>query len=103
MHRAIEGIEGRARRHARMNQKMYGAVLAVPLGLTTRISHATEETLQERFAELAHGRADVVTLLPEPEPVPAARRPDHDAVGDRPACPAPGRRREPARARGPPT
>ncbi len=79
MHRAIEGIEGRARRHARMNQKMYGAVLAVPLGLTTRITHATEENLQERFAELAHGRADVVTLLPEPEPVPAARRPDHDA------------------------
>ena len=80
MHRAIEGIEGRARRHARLNQKMYGAVLAVPLGLTTRITHATEETLQERFAELAHGRADVVTLLPEPEPVPASRRPDHDAI-----------------------
>ncbi len=87
MHRAIEGIEGRARRHARLNQKMYGAVLAVPLGLTTRISHATEDTLQERFAELAHGRAEVVTLLPEPEPevkpegeaVPAARRPDHDS------------------------
>ena len=44
MHRAIEGIEGRARRHARLNQKMYGAVLAVPLGLTTRITHATEDT-----------------------------------------------------------
>jgi cytoskeleton protein RodZ len=88
MHRAIEGIEGRARRHARLNQKMYGAVLAVPLGLTTRITHATEENLQERFAELAHGRADVVTLLPEPEPVPAARRPDHDAVTTAPAADA---------------
>ena len=68
-----------------LNQKMYGAVLAVPLGLTTRITHATEENLQERFAALAHGRAEVVTLLPEPEPVPAARRPDHDAVATAPA------------------
>jgi cytoskeleton protein RodZ len=85
MHRAIEGIEGRARRHARINEKMYGAVLAVPLGLTTRISHATEETLQDRFAELAQGRAEVVTLLPEPEPVPAARRPEHDEPEDRDA------------------
>jgi cytoskeletal protein RodZ len=81
MHRAIEGIEGRARRHATLNEKMYGAVLAVPLGLTTRISHATEASLQDRFAELAQGRAEVVTLLPEPDPAPADRRSHQDGEG----------------------
>ena len=34
--RALEGLDGRGRRHAAANQKMYGAALAVPVGITTR-------------------------------------------------------------------
>ncbi len=65
--RATEGLEGRARRAARLNHKMYGAALAVPVGLTTRVSG--EGDLADRVAELSHGRAEVVTLLDEPGPV----------------------------------
>jgi cytoskeleton protein RodZ len=64
--RAIEGLEGRAARHARLNQKMYGAALAVPLGLTTRVSGDDQGDLGERVAALAQGRAEVVTLLAQP-------------------------------------
>ncbi len=34
--RALDGLEPRGRRAATLNQKMYGAALAVPMGLTTR-------------------------------------------------------------------
>ena len=77
VHRAIEGLEGRARRHAVLNQKMYGAVLAVPLGITTRVSGAEADELADRVASLSQGRAEVVTLLAEPGPVvPSSRTTD---------------------------
>ncbi len=66
--RALDGLDGRARRQARLNQKLYGAALAVPLGLTTRVSVDGAEALEEGIAALAHGRADVVVLQPEPQP-----------------------------------
>lgn len=64
--RAIEGLEGRAARHARLNQKMYGAALAVPIGLTTRVSGQGEGDLGDRISALSHGRAEVLTLLASP-------------------------------------
>ncbi len=72
--RAIEGLEGRARRHAVLNQKMYGAVLAVPLGLTTRVAGAEADELSDRVAALSQGRTEVVTLLVEAGPVVPASR-----------------------------
>jgi cytoskeleton protein RodZ len=64
--RAIEGLEGRASRHARLNQKMYGAALAVPIGLTTKVTGDGDGDLGERVAALSQGRAEVVTLLDTP-------------------------------------
>src|SRR3954452_13870586 len=34
----FEGLEARGRRAAALNQRLYGAALAVPVGLTTRVS-----------------------------------------------------------------
>ena len=64
--RSIEGLEGRAARHARLNQKLYGAALAVPIGITTRVSGDGEGDLGERVSALSQGRAEVVTLLDTP-------------------------------------
>ena len=66
--RAIESLEGRSLRHARLNQKVYGAALAVPLGLATRVAGDTDGDLADSIATLSQGRAEVVTLL-EPAPV----------------------------------
>jgi hypothetical protein len=71
--RAIESLEGRSLRHARLNQKLYGAVLAVPLGLATRVSGEADGDLADRVATLSQGRAEVVTLL-----VPAQATSDTD-------------------------
>jgi cytoskeleton protein RodZ len=62
--RALDGLDARARRHVAMNQKMYGAALAVPLGTTTRVSGAGERGVADEIASLALGRADVVELDP---------------------------------------
>ena len=70
--RVFEGLEARARNHARLNQKTYGAALAVPLGLTTRISGDDGNgDLAERVAALSQGRTEVVTLLDEQTPLVA--------------------------------
>ena len=83
--RAVEGLEGRARRHALLNQKMYGAVLAVPLGLTTRVTGAEADELSDRVAGLSQGRAEVVTLLVEAGPVvPASRHAAEEDTEERP-------------------
>ncbi|MGN6577711.1 MAG: hypothetical protein ACTHKG_18720, partial [Nocardioides sp.] len=63
--RALEGLEVRGRRQAALNQKMYGAALAVPLGLTTRAS-ASGEALADELLGLSRGRADVLVVVPEP-------------------------------------
>ncbi|MDX6324689.1 MAG: hypothetical protein QOK15_1043 [Nocardioidaceae bacterium] len=68
--RAIESLEGRSRRHARLNQKLYGAALAVPLGLATRVSGELDRDLADRVATLSQGRAEVVTLLEPAAPAP---------------------------------
>ncbi len=60
--RTVEGLEGRARRHADVNRRVYGGSLAVPLGLGTRTDGSDDE-LSDRIATLSHGRAEVVTLI----------------------------------------
>ena len=62
--RAVEGLDGRARRQAALNRRRYGATLAVPLGLATRVVGARAEEVADRVTALSEGRADVVTLVP---------------------------------------
>jgi cytoskeleton protein RodZ len=62
--RALDGLDARARRAATLNQKVYGAPLAVPLGLTTRTS-AQGQDLLDGLSDLAAGRAEVVVVQPE--------------------------------------
>ena len=106
--RALDGLDGRGRRAAALNQKMYGAALAVPISLTTRVS-AHGAALAASLDGLAHGRAEVVALRREasaeaPDPAvtdaveasgPAATTPDEtapEASEDRPEQDRPGRR-----------
>ena len=63
--RALDGLDVRGRRAAALNQKMYGVALAVPMGITTRVS-AHGADLADGIAALAQGRADVVVVQPEP-------------------------------------
>ena len=56
---------------AALNQKLYGAALAVPLGLTTRVV-AARPRAGRRVAALAEGRAEVVEA-PAAEPRAAGR------------------------------
>lgn len=62
--RALEGLDARARRHVALNQKMYGAPLAVPLGSTTRTNTAGDHDVSAGVAGLALGRSEVVELDP---------------------------------------
>ena len=80
--RALEGLDARGRRNVALNQKMYGAALAVPLGLTTRVSTDRGSSLTGELAALTSGRAEVLELDPrtlevvEPAtPVEAPERP----------------------------
>jgi cytoskeleton protein RodZ len=78
--RALDGLDARARRHVAMNQKMYGAALAVPLGTTTRVSGAGERGVADEIAGLVLGRADVVELDPRTlEVVEPGTAPDGEA------------------------
>jgi cytoskeleton protein RodZ len=62
--RALDGLDARARRQVALNQKMYGAALAVPLGTTTRVSGTGERGVADEIAGLALGRAEVIQLDP---------------------------------------
>ncbi|HET9861707.1 MAG TPA: hypothetical protein VFQ19_18180, partial [Nocardioidaceae bacterium] len=70
--RALDGLEGKSKRQAASNEKMYGAALAVPLGITTRVSTGTGLTVTEGIRALTLGRAEVIEIAPEPEPAPVA-------------------------------
>ncbi len=65
--RTIEGLDGRARRHAMLNRKLYGAALAVPLGVATRVEGSDTDALPDRIAALAQDRAEVLTVVDTPE------------------------------------
>jgi hypothetical protein len=62
--RVMDGLDARSRRHVMVNQKMYDAALAVPLGATTRAS-AGRQGVADGIRALADGRAEVVELDPE--------------------------------------
>jgi cytoskeleton protein RodZ len=81
--RALDGLESRGRRIAALNQKMYGAALAVPVGLTTR-SSPDSAALGTRLTALAGQRVDTapVESLTGEEPVPPARRPSRPGLVD---------------------
>jgi cytoskeletal protein RodZ len=59
----FEGLEARGRRAATLNRRLYGAPLAVPVGLTTRVS-ARGAHVADGLAALARGRAEVVVAGP---------------------------------------
>ena len=61
--RALDGLDARGRRHVLLSQKMYGAPLAVPLGLTTRVSDGPQG-VADGIEALAQGRTEVVQLDP---------------------------------------
>jgi hypothetical protein len=82
--RALEGLDVKGRRHAALNRTMYGATLAVPLGLTTRVSTCGELTLAQEIAALALGRTDVVEV-PGPEQPSAVAETATDSAEDRAA------------------
>src|SRR3954452_9051540 len=65
--RALDGLDARGRRSAALNQKVYGAALSVPIGLSTRVS-AQGPALADRLSALAQGRTDVVLVEPDPAP-----------------------------------
>ena len=107
LQRAIEGLDGRALRAARLNQRMYGAAIAVPLGLTTRVTGDGETDLADRVAALSQGRTEVVTVVaPEAPEAPQVDEsgPDEVAVEARAeeAAPAPAPDRRPRWRRRPP-
>ena len=71
--RALDGLDPKGRRHVALNQRMYGAALAVPLGLTTRTTAGRDASdLSAGLAALAAGRAEVVELEPRTPSAPSA-------------------------------
>ena len=60
--RALEGLSGAGRRQVRWAERLYGASLAVPLGLATRTNHAGAD-LTEALQTLAAGSTLVVEPL----------------------------------------
>lgn len=84
--RALEGLDARGRRHVALNQKLYGAPLAVPIGTATRLSGADGGTVVAGLEALTLGRADVVELDPRTHEVVdrdalAAEEPPSETAG----------------------
>ena len=74
--RALEGLDAKSRRRASLNQKMYGAALVVPVGITTRVSTRGELSVVEEIAALSRGRAAVLEIAPEVSVEAAATTPE---------------------------
>jgi hypothetical protein len=86
--RALDGLEARGRRAAGVNQRLLGAPLAVPLGLTTRTS-GPAVTLADDVATLARGRTLVEVLAPErAEAAVEAAEKATPSAGPEPGAPA---------------
>ena len=104
LNRALEGLDTRARRQVAVAQKVYGAPLVVPLGMTTRVS---SHTLVDDLAELSQGRSAVVELasyvaepvLPQ-SPERTARREERRLGEDTSHTGVPGETLEPHDAHG---
>src|SRR5688572_23785394 len=63
--RSLEGLEARGRRTARVNERLYGGALAVPLGLTTR-SIGDAAAIRDRLEALVAGATVVRLTAPHP-------------------------------------
>lgn len=61
--RLLDGLDRRARWQVRLNRKLYGAPLVVPLGLVTRVSRAGERSIADQLALLSSDRSDVVSVV----------------------------------------
>ncbi len=81
--RVLEDLDPAARRIARLNRRMHGTPLAVPLGLGTRVVGAPAG-LTATLRDLACGRTPVVESAPtEPDPAsppPDPQRPEPDVA-----------------------
>jgi cytoskeletal protein RodZ len=100
--RALDGLDTPGRRTARLNEKLYGAPLVVPLGLTTRTS-VTSDELPEALTRMGT-TAPVVRVEPDHGTAEPAEAADTSAPTDRtdPAEPAePAAFAEPATAQDP--
>jgi hypothetical protein len=84
--RLLGELDPRGRRQARLATRMYGAPLALPLGLTTRTSQPDAE-LADALRELAGGGVEVVTVVAS-EPVPDEREVPDVVAADAPPAPA---------------
>ena len=68
--RALDGLDARGRRAAALNQKLYGAALAVPMGLTTRVSARTADGSPTSWPRsVARAARTSVVARPVTEPV----------------------------------
>lgn len=80
--RSLDGLDGRGRRAAALNRRLYGAPLAVPLSLTTHVS-TRGRALVDDLRALAGQRAEVVAGDGRAfgSTVPARPEPAFDADG----------------------
>lgn len=93
----VEGLGRWGRLHARLNTRLYGAPLAVPLGLATHVK-GDDGDLTETLVGLAEGRSEIVEIVPareEKEPAGEDAAPEEAAGGsaedtaERPLVPSP--------------
>ena len=63
--RVVEGLDSSGRRSVLVNQRLYHAPLAVPLGLTTSVAGARDGVV-EALRGLAEDRTEVREVVPEP-------------------------------------
>jgi cytoskeleton protein RodZ len=88
---SLGGLDARGRAAARLNQRLYGAPLAVPLGLGTRVS-SRGSALVDDLAVLARGRAQIAeaSRSAAPDPLEASRSAAPDPLeASRSAAPEP--------------
>jgi hypothetical protein len=77
--RIVEDLDPAARRVARINRRLYGAPLGVPLGLATRVL-GIDTDLASVLRELAHGRAAVTEPMRDrtSDPAPDGHEGEHE-------------------------
>jgi hypothetical protein len=79
--RVVEDLDPAARRMARLNRRLHGAPLAVPLGLATRVVGADAD-LAAALRDLAAGRTAITQPAARPAQAPAAAPVDEVDVTD---------------------
>ncbi len=80
--RALDGLEAPGRRAAALNRRLYGAPLAVPMGLTTRTA-GPSGTLADDLTVLVRGRTTVEVVSARPERAAEPAAPEDLGDGDR--------------------